>query len=361
MFTSFKYEIDNNIKEKIIKNIEPMCLELVPAFKVRSSTPENIFDNIVGKCAAYHLLKSNIYVKNLIYNDYWLNKEGFNKNLDNYLNLDSIHIEYWFKSGNWEVEKINFHKDKDEYNEIEKDNQINNQPLFTSLIYLSDNTVPTIIFDNEQKNLGISIPENDKTIVFNGAKDIHGHYPNFFTNEEGKRFLIAFNVFKHDVKFTDYFNTNQMYQWYYMKNKEDPELLPKDLVIDISSDIIQDIKVNIDNDMYDDFYNSLKNNNIRTNSCLTLKNKIIDEISLFNDETSRDGMELLGTVSSSYNIILNTDLLPWSLINENNDDDNDDDSDNKNYETNNNDEIEIIKKFNPYNPMYFNAFWKKIS
>jgi hypothetical protein len=352
MFSAWTYDIDNEIKKNIIQNISPYCLELVPAFEVRNESPEHIFDNLVGKCASYHLLKSKILVSDLIYNKYWLNNEEFKDiSLCEFQKLDTVHIEYWFKSGLWEEKKTNFHEDKDEYIAISNNSETNNvnTPMFTSLIYMSTNkNTPTMII-NENKKIGISFPESDKTIVFNGGNDLHGHYPNFLDEKNEERFLIAFNVFLKNVKYTVPLNINQLYQWYYMKEGSPPTILPTDIDISISKREIKDIEINTTPDTFEQFYSDLHNDTHETNSNFILKRKIKDEILLGDSESN----------VLSYNIIVNTDIIEWVLF-----DNKLDESENGLYnELENeivtgdvNSEPNTQKNITPYSSKFYNVF-----
>jgi hypothetical protein len=309
MFSSWTYEIDSELKSNIAKTTYPYCIELVPAFGVRNTNPENIFDNLVGKCAAFHLLKSKILVKDLIYNEYWLNHEDFkNINLSEFHVLDTIHIEFWFKSGLWEKTKINFHLDGDEHRKVlnknNTDDIIENKPIFTSLIYLSENmNTPTMIVDESNK-VGISFPESDKSIVFNGGKYIHGHYPVFFDKPNESRSLIAFNVFLHRVQYSDPLNINQLYQWYYMKQNMIPITLPLDVDIKIYERKIHNIVVNTTPQIFEQSYEDIYNNNINTDTCFKLISKIKNEILVVDPDLQH----------LSYDISINTNISEGCLI-----------------------------------------------
>lgn len=231
----------NTIELENIKNMtSSFSKELVPGFKLRNEKSQHIFDDLLGKIAAYHLLRVGITVKNLCYNDYWNNDIDFvNTVVNNKLEakqLDNIHIEYWFKNGNWEIEKQkpHYHLDKDEYATVDSssNNIEKNIPIFTGLLYLCDNLSPTIIFDNKNQELGLVFPKTLKHIVFDGGNMLHGHDITLYSEEllkNNSRNIIAFTVYEKDVKYTPYLDINQLYQWHYMKTSEPVNELPSSI------------------------------------------------------------------------------------------------------------------------------------
>ena len=131
---------ETNLINNIIELMITFSLEIMPAFKLKNEDPQHLFDNIIGKYAAYLLLMQGIKVKNFEYNSYWLENDNFIKLITDkkiiFNEVETVHVEYWFKNN---IETLN--------NQYHKDIYDNNVPMFTSLIYLNDNMIPTLIFD----------------------------------------------------------------------------------------------------------------------------------------------------------------------------------------------------------------------
>jgi hypothetical protein len=318
---------ESTIMNNIIELVKTFTIEIVPAFKLRNKNPQHIFDNIIGKYVSFMLLIQGLKVTDFEYNSYWLENESFIKMInDNKINLqdvNDIHVEYFFKNGN---EKLSnqYHTDSD-------------NPLFTSLIYLSDNNIPTFILDTDGKSIGLCFPEYLKTVIFDGGKNIHGYYKELY-NDTSQRCLIALNVYSSPNKYTPCLDINQMYQWYYMYNNNYSKELPIDLNIKIDkkeSNEIIDVEINSTEEQFKLFNESLKKNNTNDSTYKKYKFRILSEINKY----------VKNDVKRAFKIKINTNISDWTMYD---------------YEIDNEDNDNVsVKQFDPYDKKYYNVFTEK--
>lgn len=278
MLNKHKILLDETNKNALLINIQKLMyafsIELVPGFKLRNTNPENFFDIFIGRYVAYLLLSNGKMVKNFAYNSYWLENKDFTdmmkeRNID-IQNLDNVHVEYWFKSGEWENDekKPHYHKDVDGYRKCLKNNNVDldnmNEPLLTSIICLSDHKVPTMLFNDNNYEIELFFPQELNCIHFDGANLLHGHFHNLY-DDINIRSLIVLNIFTEDVKYSPYLDINQMYQWFYMKTGEIPTELPVDVKFDIKNindeKEIQNICINSTEQECQEFKQALIENN----------------------------------------------------------------------------------------------------
>lgn len=229
----------SNIKHEDISNISNMIYynssSLLNAFKLRNKDPENFFDNLIGNMVAYHLHRVGIRAKDFCYSE----KYKYEKKP---IEFENIHVEYWFKNDNDDY----IHKDKDEYSEMILNEGTENRPLFTGLLYFTKSRSPTVIYDNNTKDIGIVFPDVMKHIIFDGGHLHHGCKNSFFPNED-KRILIGFCAYKKDVLYVPYLDIQMFYQHYHMKsNKNKVNEIPKSCDIIIKNSEITVKKLTVD-------------------------------------------------------------------------------------------------------------------
>lgn len=321
---------ESTLMKNIIELIKTFNIPIMPPFKIRNENPQHIFDNIIGKYVSFIMLIQGLKPKDFEYNSYWLENEEFVKLItDNNIilkEIDPIHVDYFFKNGN---EDLNYQYHKDDSN-----------PFFTSLIYLCDNTIPTLILDSDNKSLGLCFPEYLKTIIFDGGKNIHGYYKELYNSTE-PRILIVLNVLTVPdgySKYSPYLDINQMYQLYHMYNHTYPKELPIDLDITIDkikSNSITNVEINSTEEQFELFNESLKKNNTNDSTYKKYKFRILSEINKY----------VKNNVKSAFKININTNISEWTMYDcENNDSDSDNVSD---------------KQFDRYESKYKNVFVEK--
>jgi hypothetical protein len=330
--------VEKDIISNIIELTQSFHSDIAQTFRLRN-TPENFFDNMIGKYISYILLINGIKSHNLTYNSYWLENEFFLKELTNnnivLKDMDEIIVEYWFKYNLDDKLSYQYHVDTNidnDYNKI--------LPIFTSIIYLNDSVVPTLILDEESKSLGLCFPEYLKSITFDGTK-IHGAYKELYNNIT-ERVLIGINVYNKKVKYLPYLDIVQMYQWCYFLNRKNPIELPMDIELTINkkdkNSIIQ-LVINSTDEQYINFCGSLNKNNIKTVDYNKYKTRILSEIEHYINNNSR-----------AFFIKINTNISDWVLYDTEKYDDNYNESENEN---------DSQYNFNPYNHKYRNVFVEK--
>jgi hypothetical protein len=323
------FEKSINIKN-IIELIKSFKAEIVPAFKLRNENPQNIFDNIIGKYVSFIMLIKGLKPKNFEYNSYWLENEEFMKLIseNNIIlkEIEPIYVDYFFKNGN-EKHSNQYHTDS---NHID-----GNDTILTSLIYLTDNMIPTLILDADNKSIGLCFPEYSKTVIFDGGKNIHGYYKELYNDKE-PRIYIALNVYSVPDKYTPHLDINMLYHWYYMYNHSYPKELPIDLDITIDknkSNTIVDVEINSTKEEFELFKESLKKNNTEDSTYKKYKFRILSEINKY----------IKNDMKRAFNIKINTNIYDWVMFDTN--------------DTNDHDVSET--KFDPYNKKYYNVFCEK--
>lgn len=330
--TEAEFEETRFIK-KMNKLIGSFSIDLMPAFRLRNQNPQHIFDNVLGKYVAFIMMIQGLKPKNFEYNSYWLEKEEFQKIINDnniiFKEIDPIHVEYWFKDGSQETLTNQYHKD----------NNNNNIPMFTSLLYLSDNLTPTLIIDKETNSIGLCFPEFLKTVIFDGGNKTHGHYKDLYTDPT-PRFIVTLNVYNQSMKYTPCLDINQIYQWFYMINNSPPEELPTDLDINlerVNLNSIVNVEINSPSYQFNSFHESLLNNDINNVIYQKYKYRILSEIDKY---VENDAIR-------AFNIHVNTNVGEWVIF----------DTYRKN-DIDTNDHI-IKKKFNAYDKKYCNVFIEK--
>ena len=328
---------ENNMINNIIELSKSFSTDFVQTFKLRD-IPENIFDNMIGKYIAYIMLTTGFKINNFNYNSYWLENIDFVKKITEdkiiFKDMDLINVEFWFKCGLNSKFSNRYHIDTNVDND---NNKI--LPIFTSVIYLNNSIVPTLILDKEKKSIGLCFPEYLKTITFDGKK-IHGSYNELYNNESD-RILIGINVYEKPIKYTPYLDINQLYQSYYIKNNKFPTELPLDVEITINKnpkDLITKLEINSSIEQYEDYCNSIYTNNIKNINYKKYKKRILSEINNYVNNNSR-----------AFNIKINTNISEWVLYDTKRYSDSDNDSDNGDLQT----------KFNSYDVKYKNVFLEK--
>jgi hypothetical protein len=249
LFKEWETEIENidvdNLCDLVESNSENSLLN---AYKVRNN-PENFFDNLIGDIVAYHLHRVNMRVSNFSY----LNNYDYNN--ENIIEQDNIHVEYWFKSENSSY----LHKDYDEYqrNCIKKGN---NKMMFTGILYLTKSKTPTLIYDEERKDIGIIFPELMKQIIFRGGDMLHGSIDDLYENND-RRVVIAFAAYSEDVKYTPYLDMNQIYQRFYMNRHKEVKELKNKYEIKMKGKEIDVTKFSTTDIFHTNFFDKLSENN----------------------------------------------------------------------------------------------------
>jgi hypothetical protein len=334
--------IERDLVENIIELIKTFYVDIAQTFRLRN-VPEHIFDNIIGKYISYILLKNGFKSNSLTYNSYWLENVNFLKELtDNNIKLrdmGEIIVEYWFKYNLDDKTSYQYHIDTN----IDIDNN-KISPIFTSVIYLNESTIPTVILDQESKSLSLCFPEYLKSITFDGKK-LHGTYKELYKNNT-ERVIIGINVYNKEIKYLPYLDVIQMYQWSYILNRKNPKEIGKDIDLTVKkkdTDSIIKLEINSTNVQYENFIQSLLENNVKSSDYKKYKQRILSEITNYVNANSR-----------AFNIKINTDISDWVLYDTkkyNDDYDSDYDSDNNNTSSK--------VKTNFYDVKYKNVFLEK--
>lgn len=337
--------IEKDLVDNIIELIKSFYLDIAQTFRLRN-IPENLFDNIIGKYISYILLINGFKSNSLSYNSYWLENKEFLKELtDNNIilkDMDEIIVEYWFKYNLDDKMSYQYHIDTN----IDIDNN-KISPIFTSVIYLNDSTIPTLIMNEESQSLDLCFPEYLKSITFDGKK-IHGTYKELYKNTTD-RIIIGINVYNKEIKYLPYLDIVQMYQWCYILNRTNPKEIVKDIDLIIKKkdeNSIIKLEINSSNLQYENFIESLVKNKVNTSAYKKYKYRILSEITNYVNNNSRD-----------FNIKINTDISQWVLydtIKYNDDYDSDESSDN-NIKNDSISELNI----NFYDVKYKNVFLEK--
>jgi len=206
--------IDNCSKSLINKNAFLLDLNKIEF---------NLIEKIVYDLSVFHLKNMNINI------------------------LDNINIEFWFKTTG--TYSVHFHTDKD-------DNSMNLRgisptPLFTSLLYLTNNYNPTLItnidensykyknFLNENSNLFLFFPKKMKNLLFNPSF-YHSELDIFDNlNKNKNRNVLVINVWKNYIPLELQFYEN-IEKDIYKKEKNIINIKKNDIIknINIENEII---------------------------------------------------------------------------------------------------------------------------
>jgi len=334
---------EKDLVNNIIELIQSFYVDIAQTFRLRN-IPENIFDNMIGKYISYILLKNGFKSNSLSYNSYWLKNDNFLKELteNNILlkEMDDIIVEYWFKYNLDDKTSYQYHIDTN----IDSDNN-KISPIFTSVIYLNDSSIPILILDEESQSLGLCFPEYLKSITFDGKK-LHGTYKELYKNNTD-RVIIGINVYNKEIKYLPHLDIVQMYQWCYILNRKIPKELARDIDLTIKKkdkDSIIDLEINSTSEQYENFIRSLVENNVKSSDYKKYKNRILSEINKYLENGSR-----------GFNIKINTKMSEWVLYDTkryNDDYDSDNDSDND-YNSNSESRVNI------YDIKFKNVFLEK--
>jgi hypothetical protein len=154
--------------------------------------------------------------------------------------------------------------------------------------------------------------------------------------------MIAMNVYSKPLNYIPYLDINQMYQLYFMTTKQEPNILPLDLNINVENidpNTITQLEINSSVEQYDKFCDAVKNNNTNDTNYKKHTYRILSEINKYVNEMKR-----------AFNINVNTNISEWVLFDDAYTSDNDD----TDYSNNNN-----VRGFDSYNKKYFNVFLEK--
>jgi hypothetical protein len=213
-------EVNNQNIDTIIKtyfNDATSCTFLLNTNKNKYS----LLEKIVNDIAMFHFNRLNIkYDENTHY------------------------VEFWLKS----KYQSTIHIDSDEYSrDVDTDFSYENGPLLSSIVYMNDSPIPTIITDinhndyitnkyNNQNKITISFPKYLKHISFNGNY-YHGAL-NLFKNmpsDNLSRYILAINLWAKKPKRVPYFDID-IFQFMKHKNNKLPIL---DCEIENNDDFIE--------------------------------------------------------------------------------------------------------------------------
>lgn len=328
----------SKISNNIVELIKSFSTEFTNIFRLRNNNPNHIFDNLIGKYIAFVLLVKGLKPKDFQYVSYWLENEDFLKMVSQnnlvFKDIDPIHIEYSFKYNINETFINQYHIDDN----IDTSNQ-KIQPLMTSLIYLSDSIIPTLILDKELQSIGLCFPEYLKTVIFDGGKNLHGSYNDLFDNAS-PRPLIIINIYNKELKYTPYLDIVQMYQVFYIMNKELPVELPLDIDIKIQKNdpnLITNLEINSSLEQFTDFCNLLNRNDVNDICYKKYKTRILAEIKKYIDNN----------IIHAFQIKVNTNIQEWILY------------DTSRYDDIDEGHLQNDELFDEYHSKYKNVFLEK--
>jgi len=166
-------------------------------------------------------LNSNTYsfIEKIIYDIVWFHSKRLN------IDLTNKTVTFWSKKTPYNFDYIHIHKDHCDY-ESRVFNTENKKPLFTSLIYLSDNNTPTLITEIDSMNdlnnykllnskIAISFPKKYKNICFDSGNYYHGEgYLSDNIDKDRKVLVVAIWDDNNTPSYIPYFPSDLFY--YYM-------------------------------------------------------------------------------------------------------------------------------------------------
>lgn len=256
-FLSYLKNINNLLK------IEDNGINLNNWFLKLDKNDESIIDNLIvnSKTQLLDVNKKNFdIIEKTVYE---LSMYHF-KRLGIEFNSEEYFIEFWSKNEEIDINKKNihnFHTDKDE--NLFNSTRCLIHPILSTVTYINENNIPTIITNKKQfnynndleENIFLSFPKKFKHISFNGMY-MHGVVNILNDIQVKNRKTLMINLWKNNKpKKTDYYSNN---------NSNNNSIINYDLNNNIIINIIKDDNV---------YYHKIENNKISIiNSFLNLKN-----------------------------------------------------------------------------------------
>ena len=210
--------------------------------------------------------KNYCFIEKIIYDTVYFHSKRMN------IDLTNKSITFWSKMSPYNFDYIHMHKDHCDYESRVFNTEIK-KPLFTSLIYFSDNSSPTIITEiNSTTNLnnykllkskiGISFPKKYKNICFDSGNYYHGEgYLSDNINKERKVLVIALWDTNNTPYYVPYFSSELFY--YYMFNEYE-RLINENEMNEFTKDNSIINFNNIDNNMVTIRYSGIEENFFET-------------------------------------------------------------------------------------------------